>query len=100
MKSNVHIASKFLQVRCNLQAGHLERSLSQIKSSYHYWCGDYALKKSNAVTVQGERDLELTPAVALGGWAQIGSVSLSLPTVKTEITTVTGFIWETYQKVE
>lgn len=74
MKSNVHIASKFLQVRCNLQDGHLEQSLSQIKSSYHYWCGDYALKKSNAVTVQGERDLELSPSSS-AGWLGTNWVS-------------------------
>lgn len=33
MKSNVHIAFKLPQVRCNLQVGHLKQSLSHLKSS-------------------------------------------------------------------
>lgn len=60
VKANVHIATKFLQVRCNPQAGHFKQPLSQIKSSHHYWCGNYALEKSSALVVQGERDLELS----------------------------------------
>lgn len=78
MKSNVCIAPKFPQVRCNLQAGHLEQPFRQIKSSHRYWCGNYAPEKSDAVALRGEGDSELSPSgcrrVAGGRSGQSASV--------------------------
>lgn len=97
MKSNGHIAFKFLQVRCNLQAGHLEKPLSQIKSSHCYWCGNYSRKKEQSRGCGRGEGLGAQPQQL--HCRQIRSVSLSLPPVKPEIVTVTGSISVTYQKV-
>lgn len=96
MKSNVHIAFKFPQVRCNLPVGHLEQSLSHIKSSWHYWCGSYAPKSK---VCEGSWVVMLSSSPCPGWPGHTRALCLSLFAAKVEIIAVTGFISEAYQKV-